>query len=79
MHSTTGRQSDFHVQRDRAILAFLLFTGARRGELLNLQWDDVDLPGQTVRFVGAKGDESRQRLKKHSPKPAQPTPTRQEK
>ncbi|MBU0609244.1 MAG: site-specific integrase, partial [Armatimonadetes bacterium] len=57
--ATAGRQSDFYVRRDRAILAFLLFTGARRSELLNLQWDDVDLPGQTVRFVGAKGDKTR--------------------
>jgi len=57
--ATAARKSDFYVRRDRAILALLLFTGARRSELLNLQWDDVDTQGQTVRFVAAKGDKTR--------------------
>ncbi|NSW58639.1 MAG: tyrosine-type recombinase/integrase [Armatimonadetes bacterium] len=51
--------SAFLSCRDRAILVFMLFTGARRSEVLGLTWDAVDLEELTVRFVGAKGDKSR--------------------
>jgi integrase len=34
----------------RAIVAFLIGTGARRGEALALRWSDVDLDGATVRI-----------------------------
>jgi integrase/recombinase XerC len=53
------QEHEFYARRDKAIVTFLLFTGARRSELLNLTWDDVDLQGKTVRFVGAKGDKTR--------------------
>ena len=59
MAAAAAQKSDFHARRDKAILSLLLFTGARRSELLNLQWDDLDTQGQTVRFVGAKGDKTR--------------------
>jgi integrase len=36
-----------------------LATGARRGELLNLQWAGVDLDRRTVRFMDTKNGESR--------------------
>ena len=51
--------SPFLACRDKALLTFMLFTGARRGEVLNLSWGDVDLEQRTVRFVAAKGAKTR--------------------
>lgn len=53
------QRSAFLSCRDHALLTFLLFTGARRSEVLNLTWSDVDLAQRTVRFVAAKGDRTR--------------------
>jgi len=36
-----------------------LATGARKGELLGLQWSNVDVPNRRVRFVDTKNGESR--------------------
>ncbi|HEY3397838.1 MAG TPA: tyrosine-type recombinase/integrase [Armatimonadota bacterium] len=49
----------FEACRDRAILTLMIFTGARRSEVLNLSWPNVDLDQGTIRFVGAKGDKTR--------------------
>ena len=49
----------FCACRDRAILTLMIFTGARRSEVLDLTWPNVDLEQGTVRFVGAKGDKTR--------------------
>ena len=49
----------FCACRDRAILTLMIFTGARRSEVLALTWPNVDLEQGTVRFVGAKGDKTR--------------------
>lgn len=38
----------------RAFFRMALFTGARRGELLGLRWDDVDLAGKTIIFRDTK-------------------------
>ena len=55
-----GRQaSKFLACRDAALLTFMLFTGARRSEVLNLELADLDLEQATVRFVAAKGDKTR--------------------
>jgi integrase len=35
----------------------VLFTGARKSELLNLQWPDVDLKGRTIKFRDTKNRE----------------------
>ena len=51
--------SAFLSCRDRAILTLMVFTGARRGEVLGLTWSNVDLDQGTVRFAGAKGDKTR--------------------
>jgi len=53
------QKSEFLACRDQALLTFLIFTGARRGEVLNLTWEEVDLQQGTVRFVAAKGDKTR--------------------
>jgi site-specific recombinase XerD len=57
--AAAGQDSRFLSCRDRALLSFLLFTGARRGEVLNLEWSHVDLRQHTVRFVAAKGAKTR--------------------
>jgi integrase len=36
-----------------AFFRLAAYTGARRGELLNLTWFDIDLPGREVRFAGS--------------------------
>lgn len=38
------------------------FTGARRGELLNLRWDDVDLDGKQITIKGSAGVVEGERL-----------------
>ena len=44
--------------RDRALLMFLIDTGARRAEVASLRWVDVDLKGRRVTLTG-KGDKQR--------------------
>ncbi len=48
----------FAGRRDEAILAAFIDTGCRRGELLKLTLDDVDLDGGTLRVIG-KGSRTR--------------------
>jgi len=45
--------------RDHAIISLLIFTGARRGELLALRMGDVDLDRGIVRIQKGKGRKSR--------------------
>ena len=44
--------------RDRALVMFLIDTGARRAEVAALRWVDVDLEGERVTLTG-KGDKQR--------------------
>jgi len=44
--------------RDRALLMFLLDTGARRAETTSLHWIDVDLEERRIKLTG-KGDKQR--------------------
>ncbi|HVR28783.1 MAG TPA: tyrosine recombinase XerC [Thermoanaerobaculia bacterium] len=46
------------VQRDRVILELLYASGLRVGELVALDWGDLDLRGRVLRVVG-KGDKER--------------------
>jgi integrase len=41
----------------QAFFRMVLFTGARKSELLNLQWSDVDLKGRTIKFRDTKNRE----------------------
>ncbi len=49
---------DFISRRDTALLAFLIDTGCRRGEVVGMKMEDLDLEQQTVRVVG-KGSRPR--------------------
>ena len=44
--------------RDRAIWATALYAGLRRGELMALRWEDVDLPGGVIRVEHAYDDKA---------------------
>ena len=59
IEASSRQKSAFLCCRDRAILTFMLFTVARRSEVLGLTWDHVDLEQLTVRFAGAKGGKTR--------------------
>ncbi len=43
--------------RDRAIVELLYAAGLRVGELVSLDWPDVDLPGRVLRVLGKGGKE----------------------
>ncbi len=45
--------------RDRAIISFMVDTGARRQETANLNWEDVDLKSGTVHIIRGKGRKNR--------------------
>lgn len=49
----------YNAFRDYAMLTVLIFTGVRRGELLNLRVDDVDLRSMVLRVRHGKGNKSR--------------------
>jgi integrase len=42
-------------ERDRLLLALFAYAGVRRGELLGLDWDDVDLERRLLHVRKAKG------------------------
>ena len=46
-------------ERDRLLLALFAYAGLRRGELLGLDWDDVDLERRLIRVRKAKGGRQR--------------------
>ena len=45
------------AKRDRAILELLYASGLRVGELVSLEWPDIDLGGRVLRVVGKGGKE----------------------
>lgn len=56
--SACERDKSFNGRRDEAIIRCFVDTGARRGEILGLTLETVDLDGQTLRVTG-KGSRTR--------------------
>lgn len=52
------RDRVFYAYRDYTIIVFLLGTGVRLGELINLKWNDIDLRNGTVTVWGKKREQS---------------------
>ncbi|MGP4060039.1 tyrosine-type recombinase/integrase [Halobacillus sp. H74] len=48
------RNNSFYAYRSRMIIVFLLSTGVRRGELVNLKWSDVDFNNYVIHVYGKK-------------------------
>lgn len=47
-----ARNKSFYAYRDHTIIVFLLGTGSRLGELINIRWNELDLVNQTVTLFG---------------------------
>jgi integrase/recombinase XerD len=52
------REKSFFAYRDYTMIVFLLGTGVRLGELVNLIWNDVDLKNGTIIVFGKKRQQS---------------------
>lgn len=48
-----------HRLRDRVLLELLIFTGARKSEVLNMDWDDVDFGKKTIKIRKTKNKTQR--------------------
>lgn len=48
------RANSFVTYRNRFLFIFLISTGCRRGEVVNIRWSDIDLENQTIRICGKK-------------------------
>ncbi|MDP9577960.1 UNVERIFIED_ORG: site-specific recombinase XerD [Bacillus sp. 1751] len=47
-----NRDKSFYAYRDHTIIVFLLSTGSRVGELVNVKWKDVDLVNHSITLFG---------------------------
>jgi integrase/recombinase XerD len=52
------RDKSFYSYRDYMIVVFLLGTGCRLGELVNITWKDTDLRNGVVTIIGKKREQS---------------------
>lgn len=52
------RDKSFYAYRDYAIIVFLLGSGVRIGELINLRWSDVDMYNMVITVFGKKRQQS---------------------
>lgn len=48
-----------HINRDIVFLSLLIFTGARKSEIIALDWKDIDFKNQTVTIRKGKGKKER--------------------
>ena len=48
-----------HSQHMHLLIAFALYTGMRAGEILDLDWDDVDLDAEVLRVRNPKNRKER--------------------
>lgn len=58
LRRTKNRSNGFNHYRDYVVIVFLLGTGVRLGELVNLRWVDLNFVGHTVTVVGKKREQS---------------------
>ncbi len=52
------REKSFFAYRDYTMIVFLLATGVRLGEMVNLKWNEVDIKNGTVTVFGKKRQQS---------------------
>lgn len=52
------RWQSFHAVRDYMIIVFLIGSGVRVGELVNIQWKDIDLINNVITVFGKKRQQS---------------------
>ncbi|QRG66008.1 tyrosine-type recombinase/integrase [Brevibacillus choshinensis] len=52
------REKSFYAYRDYTIIVFLLGTGVRLGELVNLRWSDINMVSGTITVWGKKRQQS---------------------
>jgi len=52
------RTRAYYAYRNHTIIVFLLGTGARLGEMINLKWNDVDLINGVITVFGKKREQS---------------------
>lgn len=48
-----------HVLRDKAMLALFVYTGARRSEVIAMDWTDIDFGRKEIKITKGKGDKER--------------------
>ncbi len=48
------------ILRDKCLLLLLFLTGARRSEILNMRWKDINFKDMTINIIKGKGNKSRQ-------------------
>ncbi|MBH0229541.1 tyrosine-type recombinase/integrase [Halobacillus yeomjeoni] len=48
------RNSSITNMRTRTMIIFCLSTGVRRGEIINIKWEDIDFDNQVIRVIGKK-------------------------
>ncbi|WP_347320059.1 tyrosine-type recombinase/integrase [Rossellomorea sp. RS05] len=53
-----SRNKPYHAYRNRVIVLILLSSGARRGEIANLRWRDIDLENGMITVCGKKRREA---------------------
>lgn len=48
-----------HIKRDKAIIATYIFTGARKSEVINLSWSNINFGKREITILKAKGNKQR--------------------
>ncbi len=49
-----------HINRDRTMIALLVYTGGRKSEIIHLDWNNVDFKSQVIHIRKGKGKKDRE-------------------